>query len=114
MRNQRILQIELSDPAAIRSDVAQISGMPLSFGVSWCSVFSSVRVEVWSGRCATVRVVTKLMNVESVLPRGQSRNFALDVNRPIAVLLELDDSVDLDAFKDTDSLCQSHFQEIFR
>lgn len=68
--NLTVGDVDLGHSAVIGHNVAQVSGV--SFGGCGSSVFLAVRVEVRSGRGASVGVVTELVDVESVVARLES------------------------------------------
>jgi len=74
---QFVLKLHFGNTAIISSDVSQISGMTLF--VIGASVGLVVWVEMRSSGHASVSGITELMNVEAVIARGESGDFAANV-----------------------------------
>jgi len=75
-----ILQLDFGHSGTIRFDVAQIARVPMIIAIRRRSVFAVVGVEMGAGGGASVGVVAKLVDVESMQTFGQPLDFACDVD----------------------------------
>jgi len=98
-----VADVQLGHTVIAGDDVAQVTGVPLALRVVGCAVGAAVGVEVRSGAGAAVGVVTKLVNMESVLPRSQSTDLSGNLDS-VPILDEVNDSVDLLGLEDTHGL----------
>src|SRR5262245_12354891 len=75
---QAVFHIDSCIAVLVCCDVAKITNM--SLGSIWRSMLFLMRIEVAASCHSVVRVDTKLVNVESMLARGQSADLCMDVN----------------------------------
>merc|ERR1712048_968198 len=72
-----VFKLEVRITVSISSHIAEVTNVT-SLAVG-STVSLSMWVEVWSGCLASLNQVTKLMNVETVLARGQALNISNDL-----------------------------------
>lgn len=94
-RDDRVLHVDFRDARAIRLHVPQIPSMAMSLAVFRASVLSVVGIEVGAGRGASIGVVAKLVDMESMQAFGEPLDLALDADwAGRRVLRQIDDPLD--------------------
>jgi len=104
-----ILQLDFGHSGTIRFDVTQISRVPMIIAIRRRSVFAVVGVEMGAGGGASVGVVAKLVDVESMQTFGQPFDLALDVDGTLRrVLRQFHHAIDFLSIQDAHSF-DGHF-----
>lgn len=75
-RNLFIANVDFGHTAGIGLNVAQVADMTNS--CVWCTVLLFLRIEMWSGRSASVCVVAELVHMETMFAGSEAAYFAGD------------------------------------
>jgi len=91
-RDERVLNTDTSYSIRTSLNVSKVTDVP--FVMLRTSMFLSMRIEVRTGRCASIGSITKFVNMESVKTGFQSSNFTINRDWTISLLFKGNRSLD--------------------